>query len=488
MNAIVIAGLVFGFILGIILVYKYFLRVCRPNEVLIFSGSGERQADGTRRGYEVVFGGHRRALKPFVEKVDRLDLTVMPVHINIEGAYSRGGIPLNVQAVANVKVDSNPQAIHNAIERFLGRGRREIMRVAQETLEGNLRGVLATLTPEQVNESRLLFAEELVREVEPDLEKLGLHMDTLKIQNVSDERDYLDSIGRKRIAEILRVAEVAESNAVKTAEETEADAQGRGEVARRNAQAEIQRAQNALRELQADLELKARSEEERAEARGLATRAEAEQELQQVRTELEKIRLQADVVIPAEADKVSRELIAAGEAAEIAERGRAMAQVLQMMTDVWKEAGESAMDVFVLQRMEQVMEKVAHAARQVEVREVALIDSGSGQTLPNYVSSFPGIVGGLFREMRDTVGLDIGGVLTGKEGFRARGGDGPSGGGGATLPGGDGSSGGAQRKSLGERLSEGGDENQVEGFTRRESTQSSIASLAKGKKGGGDEA
>ena len=409
------ALVVIAFVMGLVWLYRYVIRVCRPNEALIFSGRDNRQADGSTRGYDVLFGG-RRMLVPFVEKVDRLDLTIMPVHINIQGAYSRGGIPLTVQAVANVKIDSQKDAIHNAIERFLGRGRNEIMRVAQETLEGNLRSVLATLTPEQVNESRLLFAEELAREVEPDLEKLGLHMDTLKIQNVSDERDYLDSIGRKRIAEILRVAEVAESNSVKTAEEMEADAQGRGEVARRNAQAQIQRAQNELRELQAQLELRARSEEEKAVARGLEARATAEQELQQVRTELEKLRLQADVVIPAEADKVSRELIAAGEAAEIAERGRAMALVLQLMIEVWRDAGDAAMDIFVLQRMEYVMEKVSEAARQVRVREVALIDSGSGQTLPNYVSSFPAIVGALFREMRDTVGLDIGGVLTGAEG------------------------------------------------------------------------
>ncbi len=394
-------------------VYKHCLQVSRPHEVLIISGSGEKIAGGGTTGYKVIRHGERGIYNPLIEEVNRLSLQVIPVHISIDGAYSKGGIPLNVQAVANVKVDSG-KYLGNAIERFLGRGQQEVMRVAKETLEGNLRGVLATLTPEEVNESRLEFAKRLAETAETDLAGLGLHMDTLKIQNVSDERDYLDSIGRERIAEIIKIAEVSESRSVRTAEEKEAEAQGRGEVARRNAQAEIQRKQNELRELEAQLELKAKSEEEKAEARGLAARAEAEQELQQVRTELEKIRLQADVVIPAEADKVARELIAAGEAAEVAERGRAMAQVLRMMTEVWDEAGDAAMDVFILQRMEQVMTKVAAAANQVKVREVALIDGGSGKTLPNYVSAFPGIVGGVFEEMRDTVGIDIGGVLTGQ--------------------------------------------------------------------------
>lgn len=393
-------------------IIKNFIWIGRPNEVLIFSGTDYKGADGQVRGYRLIFGG-LSLKKPVIETVDRMDLRVFPVRIDTRGAYSKGGIPLNVHAIANVKISSEPDEIHNAIERFLGRSREEMVRVAQETLEGNIRGVLATLTPEEVNENRLRFSEQLALDVEPDLEKLGLHLDTLKIQNVFDDRDYLDSLGRRRIAEILKVAEVAESDAMKSAEESEAEAQGRGEVARRRAQAEIQRAQNELREFQADLELRAKSEEERADAKALAARAEAEQELQQVRTELEKLRLQADVVIPAEANKVARELIAAGEAAKIAEDGRAMAEVLRMMSEVWAKAGPAATDVFLIQRLEKIMKQVAAAARQVTVREAALIDSGSGESLPNYVTSFPKIVGGLFREIRDTAGLDIGGALTG---------------------------------------------------------------------------
>jgi len=410
--AVAFAVLVVGAFLLVFAAAKSFLFVGRPNEVLIFSGRDHKLKDGSVVGYRLMRGGWTFR-RPVVETVDRMDLRVFPVRIDTRGAYSKGGIPLNVHAIANVKISSDDEVIHSAIERFLGRNREEIVRVAQETLEGNLRGVLATLTPEEINENRLRFSEQLLEDVEPDLEKLGLHLDTLKIQNVSDDRDYLDSLGRRRIAEILKVAEIAESDAMKEAEEIEAGAQGRGEVARRNAQAQIQKAQNELRQYVADLELQAKSEEERAEARALAARAEAEQELQQVRTELEKLRLQADVVIPAEANKVARELIAAGDAAEIAEKGRAMAEVLKTMADAWKDAGDAAADVFVLHRLEAIMNHVSKAAQQVKVMEVAIIDSGNGNALPNYVSSFPKIVAGLFTEIRDTLGLDIQGALTG---------------------------------------------------------------------------
>ena len=225
-TGIAVGGAIFLLIVWII---KSFLHICPPNEVLIFSGRRYRMPDGTRRGYRVIFGG-RGIRVPVFEKVDRMNLTVMEVPIAIRNAYSQGGIPLNVDAIANVKISSDEVVIGNAIERFLGRDPNEIRRVAKETLEGHLRGVLARLTPEEVNEDRLKFADELSRESELDLSKLGIHLDTLKIQHVSDDVHYLDSIGRSQIANVIKDAEIAESDMRREAELSEADNQGRANV------------------------------------------------------------------------------------------------------------------------------------------------------------------------------------------------------------------------------------------------------------------
>jgi flotillin len=91
-----------------------------------------------------------------------MDLTNMPIEVQVQSAYSKGGIPLNVHGIANVKVAGEQPVLDNAIERFLGVGRDKIMAVAKETLEGNLRGVLATLTPEEVNEDKIKFAQSLL--------------------------------------------------------------------------------------------------------------------------------------------------------------------------------------------------------------------------------------------------------------------------------------------------------------------------------------
>src|SRR6202007_537966 len=103
----------------------------------------------------------------------RMQMLSMPIDVSVQGAYTKVGIPLKVRAIAIIKLSSDPSIVMNAIERFLGRGLGDIQQVAKETLEGNLRGVLATLTPEEVNEDRLKFAQSLLDEAEDDLRRLG---------------------------------------------------------------------------------------------------------------------------------------------------------------------------------------------------------------------------------------------------------------------------------------------------------------------------
>ncbi len=405
-------GAALAVLLFLMIVYRYLLRICRPNEILIFSGRKHTTSDGRTVGYRVVFGG-RGVRMPVVETVDRMDVSLISVPIQVNGAYSEGGIPLNVHAIANIKVSTDRKYIGNAIERFLGKQTSEIARVAKETLEGHLRGVLATMTPEELNEDRLKFARHLETSAKADLEKLGLELDVLKIQHISDDRNYLESIGRQRIAEILRNAEVAESDAQRIAEQSEAGARARGEVAMTNAQGAVQRKQNELRQIKAEVEAEARGEEVRAEAAGQQARAEAELGLQQIRGELEQLRLEAEVRIPAEIDAHVRELLAAGSAATIAADGEAMAASLKEVATAWKNSDGRAMDMFVLQHLDGIFGEVASAASRMKVNHVNLVDGGDGKTLPAYAASYPATMAALLGEVHKTLGVDIARVITG---------------------------------------------------------------------------
>ena len=142
-------GSVVGVAIGVVLFFgaaalvgvKRLFHICSPNEVLVFSG-GRSTVDGRAVGYRIVKGGSSLRT-PLLERVDRMDITNMTVDVAVSNAHSKGGIPLTVAGVANVKVAGHQPLLNNALERLLGKGRPQIIQVAKDTLEGNLRGVLS---------------------------------------------------------------------------------------------------------------------------------------------------------------------------------------------------------------------------------------------------------------------------------------------------------------------------------------------------------
>ena len=406
-----------AFVLFVIMIAARFLYLCRPSEILIFSGRKHRLSDGTVVGSRVVFGG-RAWRVPIIETVQRMQMLSMPIDVSVQGAYTKVGIPLKVRAIAVIKLSSDPSVVMNAIERFLGRGLGDVQQVAKETLEGNLRGVLATLTPEEVNEDRLKFADSLAAEVEQDLAKLGLHLDVLKIQHVTDDANYLASIGRERIAHVVRDAEIAESNAHNEAAKETAAAEMRAKVADADAERAVVQKRNELRRIAAELEGEAKSAEERAEQAGLAARATAEQALQAVRRDLEAIRLQAEVVVPSDVRREAAALAAAGQAATIAEDGRASAESLRLVAEAWMAAGPSAPDMFLINKLEEITRIVVDSVGQIQLGPVQLVDGGDGQTFPRFAAAYPQAVATVLRSLAETTGVDVTSLLAPAGGAR----------------------------------------------------------------------
>jgi flotillin len=372
-----VVGVLFGiFALSL----KSIFYNCAPNEVLIFSG-GNRKVDKDVVRYRLVKGGFGVRV-PLLERVDRLDLTNMIIELSATGAYSKGGIPLNVNGVANVKVAGHEPALNHAIERFLGKNRQDLMGIAKATLEGSLRGVLATLTPEQVNQDRTLFSERLVQEVEKDMTALGLVVDTLKIQNVSDDVQYLNSIGRKRNAELTSTARIAE--AVAKADSAVAGATNREiEVkAQIDAQTAIAKAEAQKNLADTISKREAVVAEEKATVAAQLAKAVAEMEVQRARVEQVRRQLDAEVVQPAKAACEAAESKARAMVAPIVEDGLARAEAFRKVAESWKHSGDSAREILILQKIEPILKQIATINADTNVQKVMLIDqsgkSGGG--------------------------------------------------------------------------------------------------------------
>jgi flotillin len=416
-TAIFLLGLAVGAVvlLGfVVAVVKGFLYICRPNEILIFSGRRHTLADGTSVGYKVVRQGWALRI-PVLQSVSRMDMRLFMVEVSVGNAYSKGGIPLDVQAIANVKVSSDPAHVRNAVERFLGMEASEIAVVARQTLEGVLREVLAQLTPEEVNEDRLKFAETLKVHAQDDFEKLGLELDVLKVQHVSDEQQYLQNLGRARIALMIRDAQNAENEANQKIAEEQAGARQRAESALKKAEATVLQKRNLLRADLARMEAQAKSVENEAAIAAETARATAEQELQRLRAELEKLRLECDVVLPAEAGRLASEARARGEAAPLVENGKAAAEALRLVSTEWKSAGANGREVYLLQQLRSFVEAAVGRVAQTQVGELNIVDGGDGQAYAAFVANFPAAVARVMAETAHAVGVDVRSLLGQKE-------------------------------------------------------------------------
>ena len=381
-----------------IVLLRQLYYICQPSEVLIFAGLRRRTGSGNTVGYRTVRGGSALRI-PVLEEVMRLDLSNMIIDLRVENAYSKGGIPLNVTGVANIKISGDEPSIHNAVERLIGKSQDEIRHIAKETLEGNLRGVMSSLTPEQLNEDKVTFARTLLEEAEDDLQRLGLVLDTLQIQNISDDVRYLDSIGRKQLVELKRDSRIAEAEAKSQSSVKQAENQRITDLRRLDKDLAIATANAEKRTTDAMTRRAALVAEVEASVGAELARAEAELPVQKERIKQVTEQLQADVVAPAESECQTMMAEAKGEAATIIEQGRSQAEGLRDLVESLKRSGDDAKRLFLLQKLEPLLTMLSDTVQPVEVEEVSLVGEKSGGSTLTFAT--------LLKQLQQTPGLEL---------------------------------------------------------------------------------
>ena len=406
-------GFAFGVAVGVILalaivifIIRQFLYICPPSQILVFSGRKHRLPDGSVVGFKVLHGGRGIRL-PILEQVSRMDVRLYGVEVGVQNAFSKGGIPLTVHAIANVKISTDEKHVHQAVERFLNAPPAQIVLVAKQTLEGVLREVLSQLTPEEVNNDRLKFAESLVRNAKDDFDKLGLELDVLKVQHVSDEQKYLQNLGRAQIAAMLRDGQNAENEAEQRVREEQAKARQRAESAQQQAESMVLQKRNSFRAEIAKLEAEAQSIENEALVSAETARATAEQELQGLRAELAKLALQVETVLPAEAAALAQAARARGDAAPIVENGKATAEALRILVDEWATAGPQARDIYLLQQLDVIVAAAVARVQSMTVQELEIVDGGDGDSMAAVASAFSLNVSRVLDEVGRAMGIDM---------------------------------------------------------------------------------
>src|SRR2546422_2463717 len=247
----VIAGLMVLAVLFLMSVLARLYRKAGPHEALIVYGFR-----GTR-----VIKGHGTVIFPMIETCRGLSLELMSFDVAPQqDLYTRQGVAVTVEAVAQIKVKSDPESIQTAAEQFLTKGPAEREGLIRLVMEGHLRGIIGQLAVEEIVKQPEMVAERMRSTCAEDMNKMGLEVISFTIKEVRDKNEYISNMGRPDIVRIKRDADVAAAEAerdtaIKRAEATRAAAVAKAQADQERVLAEtLSQAKQA--ESQRDLEIK----------------------------------------------------------------------------------------------------------------------------------------------------------------------------------------------------------------------------------------
>ncbi|MBQ7991245.1 MAG: flotillin family protein [Oscillospiraceae bacterium] len=288
-----------------------------PDKAFIISGIGKKA--------RVVIG--KASIKvPFLERLDKLDLSLMPVDVKTASAVPTADyINISVDGVVNVKVSLSPDGIELAQQNFLNKDRAYIVAVAREVLEGNMREIVGTMELREMVSNRQKFADKVKENAAPDLANMGLDIVSFNVQNFTDSQGVIDNLGIDNISKIQKDASIARANADRDVAVARAEANKQAndakvaadlEIAMKNNDLAIKQAElkkiSDVKQAEADAAYKIQEEEQRKQieittANANIARQEKEVELETQKIAIQERRLDAEVKKQAEARKFEQQ-------------------------------------------------------------------------------------------------------------------------------------------------------------------------------------
>ena len=242
-----------------------------------------------------------------------------------------------------------------------------------------------------------------MHEADHDLARLGLELDTLKIQHVSDDKGYLSSIGRRQTAELFKRSRIAEAENAALAAENNAENTQNQEIAKVEAEIATARAEGQRRIAEAQTRKGALIAESKGQVQALLAKATAELEVQRARLAQVRFQLIADKVKPAEARKSQMIAQARGVASKVVEEGKATALAIRSLGETWTKAGDNARQIFVAQKLQGLVGTMMQTVGEMPIDKLTVIDkelaaNGSNFAVKSAVTA---------EQLKQMLGIDV---------------------------------------------------------------------------------
>ncbi len=445
----------FGMIVG----YIKRLRKCSADELLVIWGSGTKD-----KGSKIIHGG-MEFVWPVVQEYKYLNLTPIPIGIELEGALSKQNIRVNVPSNFMVAIDPTPEVAQMAAQRLLNLNRQQIAKLAEEIIYRPLREVIASMDIEEINANREKFQQEIQTKVEAELKKIGLKLVNVNITDITDESNYIKSLGEEaaadainkarvataqknkegdigfaeneqerkiRVAELATQADVGEAEAETNRRIKTSQANSRAVEGENNAQIEIAKT-NSLRKVEeAEAQRKAVTAQQVKQAQTQKDSYEAIKEAELERAAKEEATLKANVIVPAEiskqeqiikaeADAEEKRKLAKGEADGIFYKMEANAKGVEEMLvrqaagfdELVKAAGgdpKVAIQMMITDKLPEMLRIQTDAFKEIDIDKITVWEqNGNGNGGSSTGDFITGLLGSLpqYKDMYDMAGVGI---------------------------------------------------------------------------------
>ena len=426
-SMVALAGLVVLIFFTIIFLASRYKR-CPSDRILVIYGRVEKG-----RSSKTLHGGGA-FVWPLIQDYSYLSLTPITINIPLENALSLQNIRIHVPSTFTVGVSTAPDVTSNAAERILHLQQGAIEEMAKEIIFGQLRLTVASLTIEQINQDRESFLEAIRHNVEPELNKIGLHLINVNITDITDESDYIASIGKKAASEAINQAKIdvaewnrhgsiGEAQAMREQEIKVAEALAGAEIGRKTAEADQRKkvqeqeadavqgenlANANIADYNAGLEVKRAAALQQAEV----ARFNAQVAIQKAFYQSEQERLRAEEVVREEIKKNKVEIAAEAEAEKTRREAKGVADgvlfkyqaeaegvqlLLKAKAEGYKKLVESvggdsqaAATLLMIEKLEELVSRQVEAISNLKIDKITVWDSGSGDggsSTANFISN-----------------------------------------------------------------------------------------------------
>ncbi len=431
--------------LGLILVMVGFTTVaavirryrrCPSDKILVVYGK-------TGGGSAKCIHGGGKFVWPIIQDYAYLNLTPISIDANLTNALSRQNIRVDVPCRFTVGISTEPDSMNNAAERLLGLSSSEIQELARDILFGQLRLVIATMSIEEINSDRDKFLENISKNVEVELKKIGLRLINVNVTDIKDESGYIEALGKEAAAKAINEAkvsvaeqdkygEIGKAEAVRDTRIKTSEANAIAVKGENNAQIDIANSNAHRREKEAEANRLAIAAEKVQQAKALQEAYAAEKEAELARAERERSTQQANIIVPEEIEKQRRIIEAEAEAekARVKAKGEADAIYAKMEAEakglyeiltkqaagydkMVQAAGGDANKAYMLLLLEKLPELVktqVEAVKGVNIDHVTVWDSGNNAdgkgSTANFVSGLMKSVPPL-NDLFDLAGMNL---------------------------------------------------------------------------------